>query len=94
MHTITIINPALSDDAPPRALAPQLADLRGARIAFVDNSKVNADLFIGRVQSLLGEHYGVAAAGTARKLAPKDDLTDADLAWLTQCDAVIQCLGD
>ncbi len=94
MSKITIINPALYDDAPPHALAPQLAGLRGARIAFVDNSKVNADVFIGRMQALLGERHGVAAAGIARKLAPKDDLTDADLQWLKQCDAVVQCLGD
>ncbi len=33
-------------------------------------------------------------ACVARKLAPKDDLTDADLQWLKQCDAVVQCLGD
>lgn len=94
MSKITIINPALYDDAPPRALAPQLAGLRGARIAFVDNSKVNADVFIGRMQALLGERHGVTAGGTARKLAPKDDLSDADLQWLKQCDAVVQCLGD
>lgn len=94
MSKLVILNPTVRDDTPPKAIAPQLAAVRGARIAFVDNSKVNADVFIGRVSTLLGERYGVASSTTVRKLAPKDDLSAADLAQLADCDAVIQCIGD
>ncbi len=94
MSTINILNPTIHDDTQRIPLAPQLAALRNARIAFVDNSKVNADIFLGRVKALLGETYGAVTGNTVRKLAPKDDLTAADLKLLGDYDAVIQGFGD
>lgn len=94
MSAINILNPVIHDDTSRIPLAPPLAALRNARIAFVDNSKVNADIFLGRVKALLGEKYGAVTGGTVRKLAPKDDLTAADLLLLGDCDAVIQGFGD
>lgn len=94
MSKLLILNPSVQNDAAPQAIAPQLPALRGAHVAFVDNSKVNADVFISRVSTLLGERYGAVSSTTVRKLAPKDDLSDADLAQLASCDAVIQCIGD
>lgn len=94
MSKLVILNPAVQDDTPPQAVAPQLAAVRGARVAFVDNSKVNADKFIGRISELLGTQYGAVTMPTVRKLAPKDDLSEADLALLGGCDAVVQCIGD
>lgn len=94
MSTINILNPTIHDDTQRIPLAPQLAALRNARIAFVDNSKVNADIFLGRVKALLGETCGAVTGNTVRKLAPKDDLTAADLKLLGDYDAVIQGFGD
>jgi len=94
MPTLNILNPVIYDDTPRLPLARELAALRNARIAFVDNSKVNADLFLSRVKALLGEQYGATAGATVRKLAPKDDLSDGDLQQLRDYDAVIQGFGD
>ncbi len=94
MQKLTLLNPRIADDLVHAALAPQLEALRNARIAFVDNSKVNADLFLSHVRPLLEEKYGVLAGKTVRKLAPKDELTEADLKELAGYDAVIQCFGD
>lgn len=94
MPKISVLNPIIHDDTPRIPLAPQLAALHNARIAFVDNSKVNADIFLGRVKLLLDEKYGAVSGGTVRKLAPKDDLTAADLLLLGGYDAVIQGFGD
>ena len=94
MSTINILNPTIQDDTQRLPLAPQLTGLRNARIAFVDNSKVNADIFLGRVKTLLGETYGAVSGSTVRKLAPKDDLSAADLVLLGDYDAVIQGFGD
>lgn len=94
MSTINVLNPIIYDDTPRLPRAPQLAALRNARIAFVDNSKVNADIFLGRVKALLGEKFGAAAGDMVRKLAPKDDLSAEDLALLGEYDAVIQGFGD
>ncbi len=93
MAQLTILNPAVVDDAPRAPLAPQLASLANAKIAFVDNSKVNADVFLGRIKPIL-ERSGAHAGVTVRKLAPKDDLTDADIKALAECDAVVQGFGD
>lgn len=94
MATIEILNPVIYDHTPRLPLARELAALRNARIAFVDNSKVNADVFLSRVKTLLGEQFGTTTATTVRKLAPKDDLSEADLRTLADCDAVIQGFGD
>ena len=94
MQKLTILNPRVAERATHTPIAPQLAALRDVKIAFVDNSKVNADVFLSRVRSLLEQKYGVRAGLTVRKLAPKDELTAADVKQLAEHDAVIQCFGD
>lgn len=87
-------DPTVTDRPPMVPVAPRLSDLRGKRLAFVDNSKCNADLFIARVASRLADRYAVVAGPTVRKAAPKDRLLDGDFAKLARCDAVVQCFGD
>ncbi len=94
MGELTVLTPCVAETEAQVSLAHALSALRGARIAFVDNSKVNADLFLERIRPLLGETYGASVGATVRKLAPKDELTEADLALLKEHDAVIQCFGD
>ena len=94
MPTLGILNPVICDGMPNLPLAPQLAALRGACMAFGDNSKVNADLFLSQVKTLLGVKYGARAHNTVRKLAPKDDLRAGDLIKLAEFEAVIQGFGD
>jgi hypothetical protein len=93
MSRITLFNPKVSQPVAKIAGATRIADLRGATIGFVDNSKQNADHFIARVGALLREQYGIADV-KVRKHAPKDELADRDLAQLAQCAAVVQCYGD
>src|SRR5215468_9358970 len=38
------LDPLVTDDAAPVAVAPRLRDLGGRRLGFVDNSKLNADI--------------------------------------------------
>ena len=94
MTGITILNPKVSQPVTPITGATRIADLKGAVIGFVDNSKQNADYFIERVGALLRENYGIGANVTVRKCAPKDELAAGDLAELVKCAAVIQCYGD
>ena len=94
MHKLIVLNPRLEDDTVAAALAPQLASLHGAKIAFIDNSKVNADLFLSQIAPILRERYGVEPGIVLRKLAPKDELSEADLSSLAGHHAVIQCFGD
>ena len=93
MPQLIVLNPRTCDPAGALALAPQLDRLQDASIAFVDNSKLNADLFLERLRRLLAQR-GVQPGTTVRKLAPKDELSDGDLEQLARYDAVIQCFGD
>src|SRR6185436_10646640 len=93
MRNLAVLNPTVSDVVAPVPAAPALAGIVGARIAFVDNSKQNADLFLGRLKPLF-ERHGARPGDTIRKLAPKDALTSEELERLASCDAVVQCFGD
>ena len=94
MPTLTILNPRVAERAAHTPIAPELEALRDMKIGFVDNSKVNADLFLSRVRSLLEQKYGVRTGLTVRKLAPKDELSAVEVKQLAEHDAVIQCFGD
>lgn len=92
--TTTVLNPEARDDQPLAAPSERLASLDGAVVGFVDNSKLNADLFIDRVRDGLAREFGAKPATVIRKLAPKELLSDEEYAELAKCDAVIQCFGD
>ncbi len=94
MKSITILNPKVSQPVAAVSGAVRIADLKGAVIGFVDNSKQNADHFIERVGTLLREQYGIGADVKVRKHAPKDELSPGDMAALVKCAAVVQCYGD
>jgi hypothetical protein len=89
-----LLEPTVTDQSPPIAIARRLSDVRGKRLGFVDNSKCNADLFIQRLSAQLTDRFAVVRGPIIRKAAPKDRLAEADLASLAQCDAVVQCFGD
>ena len=75
MQKLTVLNPCIAVEASDTPLAPQLTHVRDVSIGFVDNSKINADLFLSRIRPLLEEKYGARSGVTVRKLAPKDELT-------------------
>src|ERR1700744_427362 len=74
-------------------VAPRLPELKGKRIALVDNSKLNADLFLSRLSEILTER-GAVIGHKVRKFAPKDHLAKSDFEKLAQCDAIVLCFGD
>jgi hypothetical protein len=88
------LDPIATEDKPAVALAPRLSAISGKRLGFVDNSKLNADMFLARVSADLASCYGVIVGPMVRKFAPKDHLTETDIEKLSQCDAVVQSFGD
>jgi hypothetical protein len=90
----TFLEPVIADDHDFIPLAPVLSEIKGKRLGFVDNSKLNADVFLARITADLAAKYGVVVGPSIRKFAPKDHLSQADLDKLAECDAVVQCFGD
>jgi hypothetical protein len=86
--------PTVTEPVATVPIAQRLAGLRGKRLGFVDNSKCNADLFIQRLSGQLASRFDAVKGLVIRKAAPKDRLTDKNLADLGGCDAVVQCFGD
>ena len=91
---IQMLDPQVPERAMPVAPSARIPTLTGARIGFVDNSKLNAEQFIEHVAAKLEADYGVEVFVKIRKHAPKDHLKQDDLDRLSQCNAVIQCFGD
>ena len=94
MTQITVLNPKVIEEVDPVTPAGRLKDLKGVRVGFVDNSKMNADLFIKRLGERLSDQYGIEVGTVVRKLAPKDLLAGEDVNALSQCGAIVQCFGD
>ena len=94
MNQLTVLNPRVLQDIPALKGSARLAVLKGAVIGFVNNSKLNADIFIGRLQPVLQQEYGITIGALVRKNAPKDELSERDVAQLSGCAAVVQCYGD
>jgi len=88
------LEPVVTTAHPSIPCARPVPDLAGKRVAFVDNSKINADLFLARVSQRLVDRFGVVAGPLIRKAAPKDHLNEDDLREISSCAAVVQCFGD
>ncbi len=89
-----LLDPVVAEEASPIPAAAGLAGLGGKRLGFVDNSKLNADLFLSRLTGELAGRFGAVIGPVVRKNAPKDHLGEGELAELAECDAVVQCFGD
>jgi hypothetical protein len=90
-----IVNPAAEDVAPRLTRAKRLDSLRGARIALIDNSKHNADEFLGALGRLLTRDYAVAGVERYRKVSPSVPTPPETLARLAQsCDALVHAVAD
>ncbi len=94
MNRVTVFNPQVAQQIAAIPGAARPAVLKDVVVGFVDNSKLNADLFIERLQPLLRDEYGIKLGARVRKRAPKDELSLSDLADLANCTAVVQCFGD
>ena len=92
---VTLIHPA-AEDVPVRyALARRLPSLEGTRIGLLDNRKRHSDVFLGRLQELLRERYGVAdfqyyLKDGASVATPPEVLAD----MAENCDAIVHAVAD
>src|SRR4051812_9467399 len=71
-------DPCAADSHPAVKPARRLDGVSGKSVGLVDNSKVNADLFLDALAAVLNERFGLAVKKPIRKAAPKDSLKEAD----------------
>ena len=94
METVQIVNPCVFPRPRELPLAPRLATLSGARIAMLDNTKSNADVFLEHLGATLQRRFGVAAIGTFRKASGWVP-TPSDMAnRIREFDAMITAFAD
>lgn len=76
-------------------LAPRPADLRGAMVGLLVNTKQNAALFLGEVGKLLVERHGAAGVMARTKTAFALPASEELLKEMTtECDVVVTGIGD
>jgi hypothetical protein len=78
----------------PFAYAHRASTLKGKHIGLIDTSKVNADLFLKRIEELLLK-YGIADTIHIKKLTPGLGLNPEQLAEIkNKVDAALIAFGD
>lgn len=93
-RTIEILDPrAQQRETASARSATRLPLLRGARVGFLDNSKNNADVLLGRMRELMAAEFGIEAVWHRKHTSghpTKQEVMD-DLA---KCKAVVTSNAD
>jgi hypothetical protein len=92
--TIRVLDPRQPPDGDATALAPALADLRGAVVGLLDNAKMGTAGLYDHLEQLLRSRYGVREFIRRRKPDTTRPAPDAVLAELSGCDAIVSGVGD
>jgi hypothetical protein len=86
-----------TSDPVPRAvsIAPRPRDLRGLRVALVENTKFNSDVLLRRMGARLAEAHGMTVARMARKRSPSHAIDEESADTLRRiADFVVSGIGD
>jgi len=90
-----LIDPTAAPVAREVRLAPRPADLRGLRLALVENTKFNSDTLLLKLAERLRDRHGITMTHMARKRSPSHEVDEAAVAALrAQSDVVIAGIGD
>lgn len=94
--TVNLVIPrALAEDVS-RDVSPRLESVSGVPVAFLDNTKHNADRLLGELSRLLETQHAIVPGGRYRKKLtsslPFDEEVYQEVA--THYKAAITCIGD
>lgn len=94
-RTITVLDPTSQPKIAIRSLNPRPKDIRGLRIATVDNTKPNFSIFLDRIEEILVRDHGVAEVKRYRKPGRTSPVSPEILAEIkSSYDFAITGLGD
>ncbi len=91
--TIVLIDPCAEESRASKSRAERLADLRGKRIALLDNIKHNAEYLLDEVGDRLSKDFDCEILRVRKKTYTKVAEPHV-LAQMDGCDAVITAIGD
>jgi hypothetical protein len=92
---VTVCNPTITKPHHLISIAPRGKALEEQAWGFVDTSKVNADLFINEIQTVIQQRYRPRRLVVIRKESPGVPLTADQMNQLAnECGFVIFCFGD
>jgi len=91
--TITLLDPTGERHPGARPSAPRLPALAGRVVALLDISKPRGDIFLDRVEALLGAR-GVTVRRYIKPTFAKPAPADLRRRIAQECDAVIEALAD
>ena len=92
--TLRVLDPTFDDDQATQATVSRLPSLAGRTVGLLDNGKLNVDILLDHVETLLRKQHGV---GNVIRLHKPDASRPApeDVAQgFVACDAVISAVGD
>jgi hypothetical protein len=90
---IVLIDPGAEDSASSVSGAERLVDLRGKRVALLDNIKHNAEYLLDEVAERLSRDFGCEVLRTKKKTYTKVAEPHV-LQQMNNCDAVVTAIGD
>lgn len=91
--TVTVYEPVAREMVQQDALAPRWETLDGKVIGLLDNTKDRVDVLLDEVKNLLAEDFPNAEFRYFRKESVSG-MTEALLAQVASCNAVITAIGD
>jgi hypothetical protein len=91
---ITVLDPTAEAVTRAARMARPLGGLARARVALLDNGKVNVARFLDHVEAILRAEHGVSDVVRRRKSNMSAPVSPATLAELAACDAVVSAVGD
>ncbi len=90
---ISLFVPEGRVNAVPVSPAPQLGEVKGKVIAFMQNGKPNADILMSRLANLMKEKHGLAGAllrAKPRATEPAEFIDEL----ARECSGVVNAIGD
>ena len=88
-----LLNPRGTFDREEKSIATRLNSLNGKILGLVDNGKVNADLFLDNIQTLLGKSFNLRKILKVRKFrvgTPAQFTSE----FFDECDFAVNAFGD
>ena len=95
-QNLQLVDPTGTDPGPnPLTLASRPADIRGKRLALLDNSKANSDIILRAISDILNDEFEFAEINYFKKhsssLPPKPDIIEN---LHRHADLIITGVGD